>query len=189
MKDSQMIVINLFAGPGCGKSTTAAGVFSLLKLHGVDAELVTEFAKDLTWEGRHKTLSNQYYIWAKQYHRMWRLRDSVDVIVTDSPLLLSLMYGDVCESHRDTVIETFNNTFDNVNYILHRVKEYNPKGRNQTEQQARRIDIGVAELLQSEQIPYITVTGNYTGINHITKNVLQLLGRTLKYTVGNNNVI
>jgi hypothetical protein len=36
-----MKVINLFAGPGCGKSTLAAGIFSLLKFHGVLVELVT----------------------------------------------------------------------------------------------------------------------------------------------------
>jgi len=180
-----MIVINLFGGPGCGKSTSAAGIFALLKLHGVNTELVTEFAKDLTWEERHKTLANQYYIWAKQYHRMWRLDGKVDVIITDSPLLLSLMYGDVCETHRSTVIQTFNNTFDNMNYILYRVKDYNPKGRNQTEQQARVIDKGVEQLLQSEQIQYSTVTGNFIGINTITNNVLQKFGKNTDWVISN----
>ncbi len=55
-------VVNLFGGPSAGKSTTAAGVFALLKLHDLRSELVTEFAKDLTWEKREKTLNNQYYI-------------------------------------------------------------------------------------------------------------------------------
>lgn len=44
-----MIVVNLYGGPGVGKSTGAAYVFARLKEAGVVAELVTEFAKDLTW--------------------------------------------------------------------------------------------------------------------------------------------
>ena len=179
-----MLVINLFGGPGSGKSTTAAGVFSLLKLHGVNAELVTEFAKDLTWEQRYKTLENQYYIWAKQYHRMWRLRDNVDVIITDSPLILSLMYGEICDTHRQTVLDTFRNTFENMNYILERVKEYNPKGRNQTEEEAREIDGGVRYMLDMENVPYKAVTGDYSGINNITSSILDRCGKEHIYRVG-----
>lgn len=42
------IYVNLYGGPGSGKSTTAAGVVSQLKLLSINAELVTEYAKDLT---------------------------------------------------------------------------------------------------------------------------------------------
>jgi len=179
-----MLIINIFGGPGSGKSTTAAGVFSLLKLHGVNAELVTEFAKDLTWEQRYKTLENQYYIWAKQYHRMWRLRDNVDVVITDSPLILSLMYGEICDTHRQTVLNTFRNTFENMNYILERVKEYNSKGRNQTEEEAREIDGGVQYMLDMENVPYKVVTGDYSGINNITSSILDRCGKEHIYGVG-----
>ena len=44
------IVINLFGAPGAGKSTGAAYIFALLKMAGIEAELVTEFAKDITRE-------------------------------------------------------------------------------------------------------------------------------------------
>lgn len=42
------LVVNLFGGPGSGKSTGAAYVFARLKMLGYNAELVTEFAKDKT---------------------------------------------------------------------------------------------------------------------------------------------
>lgn len=45
-----MLIVNLFGAPGAGKSTLAAYVFAKLKMAGVNAELVTEFAKDKTWE-------------------------------------------------------------------------------------------------------------------------------------------
>ncbi len=170
-----MIVINLFSGPGAGKSTTAAGVFSLLKLHGVNAELVTEYAKDLTWEKRLFTLDNQYYVWAKQYHRMWRLRDDVDVIVTDSPLPLGLVYGTVLDCFSKTVIETYNE-FNNMNYVLRRTKGYQHKGRNQTEDESSVLDTAVINMLKNYSVPYDIVTGDSGGVNDITLDVLNSLG-------------
>lgn len=58
-------VINLFGGPGCGKSTGAAYIFSLLKMKGMNVELVTEFAKDKTWEHNSKALTCQPYVFGK----------------------------------------------------------------------------------------------------------------------------
>ena len=40
------IVVNLFGVPSAGKSTGAAYIFSKLKMAGINAELITEFAKD-----------------------------------------------------------------------------------------------------------------------------------------------
>jgi len=37
--------INFLAGPGAGKSTTTAWIFSELKLRQVSVELVTEYVK------------------------------------------------------------------------------------------------------------------------------------------------
>ena len=41
-----MIIVNLFGVPGAGKSTGAAYIFSQLKMKGINAELITEFAKE-----------------------------------------------------------------------------------------------------------------------------------------------
>ena len=169
------IVINMFAGPGCGKSTTAAAVFSLLKMHGVNAELITEFAKDLTWENRHYTLGNQPYIMAKQYHRMWRVRGQVDVVITDSPILLSLVYGESqARCVREYIIHHFNE-FNNVNYYLKRNKPYNPSGRSQTEEEACNLDDQIRKVLFRCGIKYQLVSGDYKGANAITKSILKYL--------------
>ena len=134
-----MLTINFFGGPGSGKSTMAARVFSELKERKYNAELVTEYAKDLTWEGSMGVLDNQLLVFAKQYHRLWRLKDKVDIVVTDSPIVFSLVYGNTSNTFKQLVKEEFGK-FNNINIYLQRVKEYNPKGRSQTEEEARLID-------------------------------------------------
>ena len=174
------IVVNMFAGPGTGKSTTAAAVFSLLKMHGVNAELITEFAKDLTWEERFRTLNNQMYIWGKQHHRMWRIKDQVEVMVTDSPLILSLVYGgEKPGCFNETVLHSFNE-FDNMNYFLMRVKPYNPKGRAQTEEGAKELDNDIHAMLFENNIRHKIVEGSFEGANDIAKRVLRRLRKEMK---------
>lgn len=176
------IVINMLAGPGSGKSTTAAAVFSLLKMHGVNAELITEFAKDLAWEERFTTMDNQSYIWGKQHHRMWRVKDHVDVMVTDASLLFGLIYGKKNpDCFNETILHSFNQ-FDNMNYFLVRKKPYNPKGRVQTEEKAKQLDNEIFDMLCENGIEFEDVAGDYNGINYIAKHVLKRLGK--KMTIG-----
>lgn len=143
-----MIVVNLYGGPGVGKSTTAAMVFSLLKQKGVNAEYVPEFAKDLTWHGRQETLKDQVYVLGKQHHKLFMLEDQVEVVVTDSPLLLTLHYGkDHFDSLKELALDLYM-TYDNYDVFLVRTKPYNPKGRNQTEDEAKDIDVSIREILR-----------------------------------------
>lgn len=147
-------VINLFGGPGCGKSTIAAELFATLKKQGYEVELVTEYAKDKVWEESYKTLENQIYVFSKQLHRMWRLKDKVQFIITDSPLLLSIIYDkDKNEDLKNLIITKFN-SFDNINVVINRSTVYNQNGRYQNEEQANAIDKEIKELLVSRDIPF-----------------------------------
>ena len=113
-----MLVVNLFGAPGSGKSTGAAYIFSQLKIAGVNAELVTEFAKDKVWENNEEVFKNQAYIFGEQSFKMSRCRDKVDVIVTDSPLLLSALYNSdeiLGEEFNNVVYRVFN-SYENMNF-------------------------------------------------------------------------
>jgi len=153
------LVINMFGAPGAGKSTTAALTFGALKNLGVDAELVSEFAKDLVWECRSETFKDELYIFAKQNHRMFRLNGKVDVIVTDHPLLLSAFYASGDNELAELCKSRFA-SYDNLNILLERSKPYNPNGRNQTEAESDAIGKGVAALLDSNGIPYVRIKGD-----------------------------
>ena len=173
---AETIVVNLFAGPGSGKSTMATGIFSELKWSGVNAEYVSEFAKDLVWEGRYKTLSNQLYVFGEQLHRIERLMGNVDVIITDSPILLSLIYKpEGFSSHFDSlVLETFTK-YRSINYFLTRLKVYDPRGRMQTADEARTVDEVVLNTLYSQSIPFTTIPGNKDGMKLIVGDVIKIL--------------
>lgn len=155
MKDT--LVINLIGGPGCGKSTIAAGLFYELKKHGYLCELVTEYAKDKVWEESYKTLDDQIYVFGKQFHRMFRVKGKVDVIITDSPLPLSIIY-DKGESDyfHNFVIEQYNE-FNNIMIFVERETKYESEGRMQNEQEAIEIDNHIKNMLIENEISYISI--------------------------------
>ena len=171
MKDT--LVVNLFGAPGAGKSTTAAGVFADLKDRGICCELVTEYAKDCTWEGRHETLSNQLYVFGKQHHRINRLLGKTSVIITDSPLLLSLHYGseNTSETFKALVKEEAEK-LNSLNFFITRVKKYNPNGRNQTEGESDVIADKLLNMLKYECPVFEKINGNLAGRDLIVRAAL-----------------
>lgn len=156
--DHLPMIINLFAGPGAGKSTLAHGLMYELKMRGEEVEFAGEYAKDLTWEERLVALRDQPYIFGKQYHRLFRLSEKVDYVVTDSPLLLSLIYGNNFPASFKMSVRDLFNSFCNVNFFVVRNKPYKVKGRNQTEGEARILDEKIRALLSYNAVPFTEVT-------------------------------
>lgn len=149
-------ILNLWAGPGSGKSTTAALVFGILKSRGYNVELVREYAKELVWEHGEITI-DQDCILSEQQLRQEILYGKVDLIITDSPLRMSVIYGS--NPHRvDSMLEGY----EEINVFVSRVKPYNAKGRLQTEDEARKIDDIIWQQLRQED-NFLSVTGNVLG--------------------------
>lgn len=158
-----MTHINLFGGPGVGKSTTSAGLFYRLKSEGAKTELIQEFAKDLTYSGDYVSLSNQLFVSGMQHHRSFILKDSVDYAIHDSPLILSLMYsqykGATAKAFEEFIVSLFNEQ-KNRNYVLVRDTEAHPYmeyGRSQTLDESIAIDKAIREILTKHNIPFIEV--------------------------------
>lgn len=159
MDAKKPLVINLAAGPGAGKSTTAAMLFGKLKLLNKKVELVTEFAKDLTYEGAKTKLETQVYVLGNQYYRLVRLADQVDYIVTDSPLFLSRFYGKRQETLWLLSKELFDE-FNNAIYFIERLKPYQQYGRSQTEDEARDLDCNIRAFIAYHYGDYVSVFGD-----------------------------
>lgn len=155
------LVVNLFAGPGTGKSTTAALLFGKLKVAGYNTEYVSEYAKDLVWEERTNALAFQPYVSVKQIWRQHRLRDKVDIIITDSPILLGMVYkGDGYTNNFGLFLRESFEGFNNVNFFLERNPEahpWNQAGRGQTEAEAMQIDAKIRSMLLALGAQYRSV--------------------------------
>ena len=177
MDKPKALIVNLFGAPGTGKSTLAAYLFARLKMAGVDAELVTEFAKDKTWENNSMVLSNQFYVFGKQNFRLARVANQVDVVVTDSPLPLSNYYaGDdpLMDNFKKACMDVFY-TYRNVNYFLKRKKKYNPNGRRQTEAEADAIAQKIKNMMDDEDLVYDVIEADEAGYDYVVEDVLKIL--------------
>lgn len=155
--------INIFGGPGVGKSTTAASLFYNMKRSGADVELVTEVAKDFVWENRMDTLTIQPYVTVKQYRNLVRLKGKVDYVITDSPVLQGIIYAnkyaaDLPASYTQFIKDCHNQILSpSINIILERAYSYDPNGRYQTEAEARQLDIDVETLLRETGKNYVII--------------------------------
>jgi len=181
-------VINLFGGPGTGKSTTATGLFHLMKLDKMECEYVSEFAKDVVWEQNTKLLENQFFVSANQHHKIFRVLQYYKnnniknaYVITDSPFVLGIFYGNEnwsqLERFNDFLVQEFKTNdmsglkMQNINIFLNRVKEYNPKGRLQSEKEAKKIDTRIKNFLNYFKIPYIEIDAD----ENAPKKILEII--------------
>jgi len=168
----QTLVVNLYGGPGTGKSSTMASVFSALKWEGINCEMAHEYAKEKVWEESLAILNDQTYIFAKQNHKINRLISQVKVVITDSPLLLSLIYGSYEGAEfKNFVLYTYNK-YNNLNVFLRRQKPYEEKGRVQTEEKAKLLDVKIKEMLDGNHIDYWECDAEPKSVDKIVDGVM-----------------
>lgn len=157
MTTKKLKVINLWGAPGSGKSTIAAGLYHHMKVHGYSVELINEYAKQMVWERRHPDhFKNQLYITSKQHNKQMHLHThNIDICITDSPLPLGLLYTpDVYFPSYESLVWEIYDSFDNFNVVLNPTHQYQPIGRNQTEEQSKQLQQQMLELMNSNGIPY-----------------------------------
>jgi nicotinamide riboside kinase len=167
-----MKVINIFGGPCTGKSVTAARLFAELKLQHKNCELVTEYAKELTYDESYRVMENQIWIFANQHQRMHRLKDKVDYMITDAPLLNSIVYSGKGEDHKafhNFVLNEYNK-YDNLNIYLERETEYKQEGRYQDVDGAIDIDNEVIRCFNYFDVPYVKV-----GLKNVIPSILNII--------------
>jgi RecA/RadA recombinase len=165
VKTRNTTVINLFGGPGVGKTTLAHILTGRLKADGQLAEYVPEWVKTWAWTGRKPGPFDQAHIFGQQLQRETLLYGKVDIVVTDSPLLLSPIYE---RHYRGTsfmeaiAFATLNlakqQGVDTRNVYLSRgAREYQSAGRFETEQQARAVDESIGLFLRYHRVEHLSL--------------------------------
>ncbi|MCD7723722.1 MAG: AAA family ATPase [Clostridiales bacterium] len=181
-KQKKTLVVNLFAGPGAGKTTCAWEIASELKKRNIETEYVSEYAKELVWDGQTEmldgSLKNQAALYNEQSRRINRLIGKVDVIVTDSPTVLSLLY--LKEPNKDFETAAINEfkQYNNFNLFINRGDNFQTAGRIHNEQESKILDYQIKDFLNSNDIYYGTYYHQTVGVlvDNIVKN-LQTINR------------
>lgn len=172
-----MKVINFFGGPSSGKSTTAAYVFSQLKICGFACQYINQYAKDCVYEQRYSLLENdQLYILAKQNHKlkMLEIGAKIDFAIVDSPLLLSNIYGNYNKSIPDSfeklTLDYFH-SYDNVNFFIERNKKFESNNRIHNLEQSLKIDSYIKNYLVANNIAFQDIVASQNIITQLKESV------------------
>lgn len=162
-------IINLYAGPGSGKSTTAAGLFYLMKAAGMKVELTTEYAKDLEYMGQlDNSRETQWKIFFEQSARIRAVSEKVDWIITDAPIFIQGVYARRNPNMRSTnsalleVLAEQDSRNEKVEFFIERVKPFQRYGRSQNESEARDIDVSIRNMLNHFGRPFTSIQGDWT---------------------------
>jgi len=171
--------INLFAGPGGGKSVTSAWLFAELKKLQYKVELVDEYVKTWAYEGRAPTSFDQIYLFAKQARKEdLVLRNGIDFIISDCPLLLAACYAkkntpELFKPLRE-LARQFDLKYRPINILLYRDdKPYESSGRYQTYEEAKEMDVFIEDTLKNESEAFFRFNwGEYDAIKRFVIDVV-----------------
>ena len=157
---STTLIVDIFGGPGAGKSTTALQIVAELKKLGYHADYVSEVAKELVYakdfEHLDGTLKNQSKILSEQKRRLDIMLDNVDVVVTDSPLLLNTVYlKENAPEYIESVFSQYEN-YNNYNVVVERdlSVKFEQEGRIHNLEESIKKDGEINTLLDSHDIDY-----------------------------------
>jgi len=151
-----MKIINLFGGPGAGKTTIAYYLAYRMKKAGYRAELVGEAAREIIYDRNPgvtaaQLLDNQLLISGLQYERLKRLeRHDMDVIIADSPLRMGLVYAKDLPEYEGlkAAIEALEADLPRATNVFVQRTEgvYDKESRAQDEKQAMELDAKIWNL-------------------------------------------
>lgn len=156
---------NLFAGPGAGKSTTAARVFAELKMRQISVEHVGEYVKSWAYQKREIRKWDQLYVFGKQHQYEYRfLANGVKNIVTDSPCFLSVIYQNkyqgkgIVSTAIAALCKEYTNDYPETNIFLDRAdKPYVQAGRYQNYDEAKELDSFMKDRLNEYNVPFTVI--------------------------------
>ncbi len=180
----QTKIINLFGGPGCGKSTIASGIFYELKKKHFSVDIPYEFPKEVFWEQNLSQISDQLFILANQHRGIVRAYGKVDFIILDSPILLSPIYRDnysndypanLYDENFDEFVLNLFKKYDNMNFFLRRPSsDFQKEGRFQDSDGAQEIDAKIINLLTEKEIPFVRLPVNENTVDFITNYLIKV---------------
>ena len=179
MSKYDTVVVNLFGGPGIGKTTTANRLVGQLKMNDIDAVYISEYIKELIYKANSDRVSSadkevasklldgslysQSCVFARQKELLDIHVDQVPVIVTDSPLPLNVIYlKDNSEAYNKDVLRCFNDEYLNINIVLQRDPNalFQSEGRIHDKKESVVKDMEIVNFLRNNRINFVSFPVN-----------------------------
>jgi hypothetical protein len=156
-----MILIDLYGGPGAGKTCLSLYLTYRLKMAGIRAELVGEAAREhhiydsAPGNVAPPLLDNQVLLAGQQFERILRLqRHNFEAVVNDSPLIQGMLYceGQPYHEHLKKTVRSLEKYFETYKIMIHPTPgSYDPESRVQrTEKEARALDPIIVKLAKGK---------------------------------------
>ena len=97
------------------------------------------------------------YTFGKQHKQIKQLMNNINYIITDSLLLLSLIYGNNEDYGFKELVKAINDNYNNYHFVLNRNHKYSSYDRLQNEREADDIRHRIKKMLDDNQMPYISL--------------------------------
>ena len=149
--------ICLYAGPGAGKSTTAAFILCLLKSNGYQAEIVREVAQRFAYDKVDiHPVFDQPCVTGEQLRDEMRVLRSPAIAVCESPIGLSPIYGtEWSKQFWSEVNSTLEDAYPTLNIFIDRgSKPYTEVGGYQKRVEAEELDKEIKRYMTSVGISF-----------------------------------
>lgn len=172
---SNTIFINLVGGPGCGKTTTAAALFSELKrTPSLSVEFIREPIQHHIYENSTLIMSNQIPLFGEDMLQIYSLDGKVDIVVRDTSLLNNIVYDREDNTLFHSLVIQEYKKLRNIDFFLERGDiEFQEYGRIHTYEQSLELDQRIQDVYRFANIPLIHVHSE-TAVDEILEYISNL---------------
>lgn len=130
-------------------------------------------------------MRNQVYMLGKQYHRIKNALDVNDILIVDSPILLSYIYfklNGLDKEINDKIFKDFTFELDrslqckNVNILLSRdISSYQDVGRIHSRDESEIIQKSILDMLDNNNVSYFKIKNEFKQLNNVVESILNVI--------------
>lgn len=130
-------------------------------------------------------MRNQVYMLGKQYHRIKNALDVNDILIVDSPILLSYIYfklNGLDKEINDKIFKDFTFELDrslqckNVNILLSRdISSYQDVGRIHSRDESEIIQKFILDMLDNNNVSYFKIKNEFKQLNNVVESILNVI--------------
>ena len=155
---SNTIFINLVGGPGCGKTTTAVGLFHELKKSGMAVEFLREPIQRHIYQEDRLMMSKQIPLFGEDILQIYSLDGKVDVVVRDTSLLNNIVYDDEDNPLFHALVIQEHKKLNNIDFFIDRGDiPFQSYGRIHDYEQSLELDNKIKDVYRFANVPLFEV--------------------------------